>query len=82
MLTGGQTPCEIKAREKRHGHLPCDAREGINLIHSDEEYLVVTRKINIFALYNGNKHSMLRQKREKSGTGICHMNGEPRSQFC
>ena len=29
------------------------------LIHSDEEYLVVTRKINIFALYNVNKHSML-----------------------
>jgi ABC-type bacteriocin/lantibiotic exporter with double-glycine peptidase domain len=43
------------------------------LIHSDEEYLVVTRKINIFALYNVNKHSMLRQKREKSGTGICHV---------
>ena len=50
---------------------------GQVLIHSDEEYLVVTRKINIFALYNVNKHSMLRQKREKSGTGICHMNGSP-----
>ena len=26
----------------------------------------------IFALYNKNKHSMPRQKREKSGTGNCH----------
>ncbi len=43
------------------------------LIHSDEEYMVVTRKICIFALYNINKHSMPRQKREKSGTGICHV---------
>ena len=43
------------------------------MIHSDEEYLVVTRKINIFALYNVNKHSMPRQKQEKSGTGICHV---------
>ncbi len=43
------------------------------MIHSDEEYLVVTRKLCIFALYNVNKHSMLRQKREKSGTGICHV---------
>ena len=43
------------------------------MIHSDEEYLVVTRKICIFALYNVNKHSMLRQKREKNGTGICHV---------
>ena len=54
---------------------------GLVLIPSDEEYLVVTRKINIFALYNVNKHSMLRQKREKSGTGIYHVmlrvNGEP-----
>ena len=46
---------------------------GQVLIHSDEEYLVVTRKICIFALYNVNKHSMLRQKREKNGTGICHV---------
>jgi len=46
---------------------------GQFLIHSAEEYLVVTRKINIFALYNVNKHSMPRQKREKSGTGICHV---------
>jgi hypothetical protein len=53
VLTGGQTPCEIKAREKRHGHLPCDAREGIKLIHSDEEYLVVTR-IREHAFYIGN----------------------------
>ena len=46
---------------------------GTFLIHSDEEYLVVTRKRCIFALYNVNKHSMLRQKREKNGTGICHV---------
>ena len=38
-----------------------------------EEYLVVTGKINIFALYNVIKHSMPRQKREKNGTGICHV---------
>jgi hypothetical protein len=42
-----------------------EKNKGTGLIHSDEEYLVVTRKINIFALYNVNKHSMLRQKREK-----------------
>ena len=47
--------------------------KGTGLIHSDEEYLVVTRIMSIFALYNVNKHSMLRQKREKSGTGICHV---------
>ena len=29
--------------------------------------------MSIFALYNVNKHSMLRQKQEKSGTGICHV---------
>ena len=29
--------------------------------------------MSIFALYNVNKHSMPRQKREKSGTGICHV---------
>ena len=52
------------------------------LIHSDEEYLVVTRKINIFALYNVNKHSMLRQKREKSGTGICHVMQGKESKTC
>ena len=46
---------------------------GQVLIHSDEEYLVVTRIMSIFALYNVNKHSMLRQKREKSSTGICHV---------
>ena len=47
-----------------------EVQSGITgtLIHSDEEYLVVTRKICIFALYNVNKHSMLRQKQEKSGT--------------
>ncbi len=43
-----------------------------SLTHFYKEYLVVTRKICIFALYNVNKHSMLRQKQEKSGTGICH----------
>ena len=52
------------------------------LIHSDEEYLVVTRKINIFALYNVNKHSMLRQKREKSGTDICHVIQGKQSKTC
>ena len=34
------------------------------LIHSDEEYLVVTRKTYIFALYNVNKHSKI------TGTGF------------
>ena len=29
--------------------------------------------MSIFALYNVNKHSMPRQKREKSGTGIYHV---------
>ncbi len=52
------------------------------LIHSDEEYLVVTRKINIFALYNGNKHSMLRRKREKNGTGICRVMQGKESKSC
>ena len=52
------------------------------LIHSDEEYLVVTRKIYIFALYNVNKHSMLRQKREKNGTGICHVMQGKESKTC
>ena len=47
-----------------------------------EEYLVVTRKINIFALYNVNKHSMPRQKREKSGTGICHVMQGKESKTC
>ena len=56
-------------------------RDG-SLIHSDEEYLVVTRKINIFALYNVNKHSMLRQKREKNGTGICHVMQGKESKTC
>ena len=52
------------------------------LIHSDEEYLVVTRKTCIFALYNVNKHSMLRQKREKNGTGICHVMQGKESKTC
>ena len=55
---------------------------GQVLIPSDEEYLVVTRKINIFALYNVNKHSMLRQKREESGTGICHVMQGKESKTC
>ena len=50
-----------------------DKNKGTGLIHSDEEYLLVTRIMSIFALYNVNKHSMLRQKREKNGTGICHV---------
>ena len=56
--------------------------KGTGLIHSDEEYLVVTRKICIFALYNVNKHSMLRQKREKNGTGICHVMQGKESKTC
>ena len=56
--------------------------KGTGLIHSDEEYLVVTRKICIFALYNVNKHSMPRQKREKSGTGICHVMQGKESKTC
>ena len=52
------------------------------LIHSDEEYLVVTRIMSIFALYNVNKHSMLRQKQEKSGTGICHVMQGKESKTC
>jgi len=44
-----------------------------SLIHFYEENMVVTRIMSIFALYNVNKHSMLRQKREKNGTGICHV---------
>ena len=52
------------------------------MIHSDEEYLVVTRIMSIFALYNVNKHSMPRQKREKSGTGICHVMQGKESKTC
>ena len=61
-----------------------EVQSGITgtLIHSDEEYSVVTRKINIFALYNVNKHSMLRQKREKNGTGICHVMQGKESKTC
>lgn len=33
----------------------------------------VPRIMSIFALYNVNKHSMPRQKREKSGTGTFHV---------
>ena len=47
-------------------------RDG-SWIHFYEEDLVVTRIMSIFALYNVNKHYMPRQKREKSGTGICHV---------
>jgi hypothetical protein len=36
----------------------------------------------IFALYNKNNHSMPRQKREKSGTGICQvMQGKKSKTF-
>ena len=38
--------------------------------------------MSIFALYNVNKHSMLRQKREKSGTGICHVMQGKESKTC
>ena len=37
------------------------------------DYLEVKRYMYIFALYKKNKHSMPRQKREKNGTGICHV---------
>ena len=40
-----------------------EKNKGTGLIHSDEEYLVVTRKICIFVLYNVNKHSMLCERR-------------------
>ena len=36
----------------------------------------------IFALYNVNKHSMLRQKRKKSETGICHVMKGKESKTC
>ena len=38
--------------------------------------------MSIFALYNVNKHSMPRQKREKSGTGICHVMQGKESKTC
>ena len=53
-----------------------------SLIHFYEEYLLVTRIMSIFALYNVNKHSMLRQKREESGTGICHVMQGKESKTC
>ena len=56
--------------------------KGTGLNPSDEEYLVVTRIMSIFALYNVNKHSMLRQKQEKSGTGICHVMQGKESKTC
>ena len=59
-----------------------EKNKGTGLIHSDEEYSVVTRIICIFALYNVNKHSMLRQKREKNGTGICHVMQGKESKTC
>ena len=38
--------------------------------------------MSIFALYNVNNHSMLRQKREESGTGICHVMQGKESKTC
>ena len=38
--------------------------------------------MSIFALYNVNKHSMLRQKQEKNGTGICHVMQGQESKTC
>ena len=38
--------------------------------------------MSIFALYNVNKHSMLRQKREESGTGFCHVMQGKESKTC
>ena len=52
------------------------------LTHFYKEYLVVTRIMSIFALYNVNKHSMPRQKREKNGTGICHVMQGQESKTC
>ena len=59
-----------------------EKNKGTGLIHSDEKYLVVTRIKSIFALYNVNKHSMPRQKREKNGTGICHVMQGKESKTC
>ena len=58
-----------RQKREKSGTGICHVMQGQEsiLIHCDEEYLVVTGKINIFALYNVNKHSMLRQKREKNG---------------
>ena len=53
-----------------------------SLIHFYEENMVVTRIMSIFALYNVNKHSMLRQKRKKSKTGICHVMQGQESKTC
>ena len=52
------------------------------MIHLYEEYLLVTRFMYIFALYKKNKHSIPRQKREKSGTGICHVIQGKESKTC
>ena len=49
-----------------------------SLIHIYEKYLLVTRIMS----NNVNKHSMLRQKREKSGTGICHVMQGKESKTC
>ena len=43
---------------------------------------VISLVCTIFALYNVNKHSMLRQKQEKSGTGICHVMQGKESKTC
>ena len=52
------------------------------MIHFYEEYLVGRRIMSIFALYNVDKQSMTRQKREKSGTGICHVMQGQESKTC
>ena len=39
-------------------HITCRHFKESSLTHFYEKYLVVTRKTCIFALYNGNKHSM------------------------
>jgi hypothetical protein len=52
------------------------------LIRLYEEYLVVPTIKSTFALYNVNKHSMPRQKREKSGTGICYVMQGKESKTC
>ena len=46
---------------------------GTFLIHFYEEYLLVTRIMSIFALYNVIKHSMLLYNLEKNVTGICYV---------
>ena len=38
-----------------------------------QQLSLLTRGLSPCAKFNVNKHSMLRQKREENGTGICHV---------